>query len=185
VRVMSGSIIVNGVGGDAEARSFSGNVTITGVGGRVSAGSLSGNVTIRKVEGGAIVNVTGGRVEITDVKGGQIEAITIDGGIILNNIDSKNIRAKTTSGDIQFNAKIYDDGIYEFESLNGGIVLILPPESNFILTTISHFGTVNTEFQIKFDQIKNRSLLKGIHGKGGANLRAQSFNGIISIRKKK
>jgi DUF4097 and DUF4098 domain-containing protein YvlB len=183
-RVMSGSILANEVGGDAEMRSLSGNVTITGVGGRVNAVSYGGNVLLRKVAGGARVNVTGGKIEIFDAKD-RIEATTIDGEIILSNIDSKDVRAKTISGNIQFNAKLYNDGVYDFQSLNGAITLILPPESNFILTTISHFGSVNTEFQIKFDQIKGRTQLKGIHGEGGADLRAQSFNGTISIRKKK
>jgi len=183
-RATSGTVTINDVGGDAEARSLSGNVVITGVLGRVNGGTLSGNVIIRKAEGGARANVTGGRVEISDAKG-RIEAITLDGEVILNNIDSKDVRAKTTSGGVQFSGKIYDDGVYEFESLNGGITLNLPPESNFMLTTISHFGSVNTEFQIKFDQIRVGGAMKGIHGKGGADLRARSLNGTIFIKKKK
>lgn len=183
-RATSGSVTINEVGGDAEARSFSGNVTVTGVGGRVTGGTLSGNVVIRKVEGGVRVNVTGGKVEISDAKG-RIEAITLDGEIVLNNIESKDIRARTTSGSVQFNGKIDEDGVYEFESLNGGITLVLPPESNFNLSTISHFGSVNTEFQIKFDQIKVRGMMKGVHGNGGADLRVRSLNGTIFIKKRK
>ncbi len=184
-RSMSGWVMVNDVGGDAQAESVSDNVTVTNVRGRVTSGSVSGNIIIRKVDEGVRATSVSGRVEITDAKG-RIEVNTTSDSITLNNVDSRDVLAKSTSGEVRFVGKFYDEGHYVFESFSSDVVLILPPDSNFTLTTKSHSGSVNTEFPLQLGsgiQPRGRGSLTGAVGKGGAEVRAASFSGNVLIKK--
>jgi hypothetical protein len=184
-RSMTGWVVVNEVGGDVQAESTSDNVTVTNVRGRVTASAISGNIIIRNVNEGVRAGAVSGKIEITDTKG-RIEANTTSDAIILNNIDSQDILAKSTSGSVRFVGKLHENGHYEFESFSSDVVLILPPDSNFTLTTKSHSGSVNTEFPLQLGQIRavtSRGNLIGTVGKGGAAVRAATFSGNVFIKK--
>lgn len=181
-RSNSGGVVVNEVGGDVQATSLTDNVTITNVRGRVVVSAISGNVVLRNVEEGARVNAVSGSVNISDSKG-RIEITTTSDNIILTNLDSRDVTAKTTSGNVQFTGKIHDDGHYEFESFNGEVVLVLPPDSNFNLYAKTHNGSVNTEFPLQLTRTTGGSIMSGTVGKGGAEIRAGSFSGSVRIRK--
>ncbi len=184
-RSSSGWVTVSDAGGDVQANSNSDNVTVTGVRGRVTANTISGNIVIRQADDGVRASGVSGRIEVSDAKG-RIEVNTTSDSIVLNNIDSRDIQARSTSGSIRFTGKFYDDGHYEFESFSSDVLLILPPDSNFTLTTKSHSGSVNTEFPLKLDRIPsgpNRGYVAGTVGKGGAEVRAASFSGNVIIKR--
>ena len=183
-RSVSGSVSINDAGGDVQAESNNDNVTVTGVRGRATASTISGSVIIRKVQEGVRAVAVSGRVEVSEARG-RIEANTTSDAIILNNIDSRDVRARSTSGSVRFTGKLYDDGNYEFESFSSNVMLILPPDSSFNLTTKSQSGTVNTEFPLQVGQIRapNRGYVAGTVGKGGAEVRAASFSGNVIIKK--
>lgn len=181
-RSMSSSVVVNDAGGDVQAESNSSSVTVTNVRGRVVASTISGSVSVRQVGEGARLTAVSGAVEIVDAKG-RLDLGTTNGTITLNNIDSRDVLAKSTSGSVRFAGKLYDDGHYEFESFSSDVVLILPPDSNFNLTTKSQSGSVNTEFPLQVSEIRTRGYLRGTVGRGGAEVRAASFSGNVFIRK--
>lgn len=184
-RATSGWVKINDVGGDVIAESYTDSITVTSARGRVAATALSGNVVIRKVDEGARVSAVSGNVEISDAKG-RIEINATSGSITLSNIDSRDVLAKATSGGVQFTGRIQDGGYYEFVSFSSGVVLTLPPESNFNLTVHSHSGTINTEFPLRIREgmrFGGRGPIIGMVGKGGAEVRATSHSGGILIRK--
>jgi DUF4097 and DUF4098 domain-containing protein YvlB len=151
--------------------------------GRVTATAVSGSIIISKIVEGVLARAVSGKIEINDSKG-RIEAYTTSDSIILNNLDSRDVRAKSTpSGNVRFVGKLYDDGRYEFESFSGNIELILPADSNFRITARTFSGSINTEFPVQLaPQITPRAL-SGTVGKGGAEVRASTFSGNIFIRK--
>jgi len=64
--------------------------------------------------------------------------------------------------------------------------LTLPPESNFNLTIKSDNGSINTEFPLKLapgSQLGGRGPIRGVVGKGGADVSAISNNGAVRIKK--
>jgi DUF4097 and DUF4098 domain-containing protein YvlB len=181
----NGRITVNDVGGDVIAKSYSNSITVTNARGFVAADALSGNVIVRGAGEGARANSVSGSVEISNSKG-RIEADATNGSILLNNIDGKDVSAKAVNGGVLFTGGFYDSGRYLFFSVNGNVVLTLPPESNFNLTIKSDNGSINTEFPLKLEpgaQLGGRGPIVGVVGKGGAEVRAISANGAVHIKK--
>lgn len=182
VRSNSGWVVVNDVGGDVQATSFTDDIKVSNVRGRVTISAISGNVTASRISEGVKATSVSGAISVGDSKG-RIEVGTTSDSIILTNLDSREIVARTTSGNVQFTGKLYEDGHYEFESFSGEVVLNLPPESNFTLSAKTHSGSVNTEFPLQLTRNIGGSLMTGTVGKGGADVRASSFSGNVRIKK--
>jgi len=180
----NGRIRINDVGGDVIATSYSNSITVTNARGFVVASALNGNVIIRNAGEGARANSVSGYVQISDSKG-RIEADATNGSISLNNIDGKDVSAKSANGGVLFTGRFYESGRYLFFSANGNVVLTLPPESNFNLTVKSDNGSVNTEFPLKLEPGTQlgRGPIVGVIGRGGAEVRAISSNGAVHIKK--
>lgn len=184
-RATNGWVKINDAGGDVIAESYSDGVTVTNARGRVVASSLSGDVAVRNAGEGARATSVSGSVVISDSKG-RIEVNATSGSITLNNIDSKDVSAKATSGGVLFTGGFYEGGHYEFVSFSSDVVLSLPPDSNFNLTVNSFSGSVNTEFPLRLGQggqLGGRGPIIGIVGKGGAEVRAVSHSGSVQIKK--
>ena len=181
---MNGRIRINDVGGDVIAKSYSNSITVTNARGFVVADALNGNVIVRGAGDGARAASVSGSVQISDSKG-RIEAGATNGSISLNNIDGKDVSAKSANGSVLFTGRFYESGRYEFFSANGNVVLTLPPESNFNLTVKSDNGSINTEFPLKLEPGAQlgRGPIVGVIGRGGADVRAISANGAVHIKK--
>ncbi|MBO0857937.1 MAG: DUF4097 family beta strand repeat protein [Chloracidobacterium sp.] len=181
----NGRIRIDDVGGDVIAKNYSNSITVTNARGFVTADTLNGDIIIRGAGEGAHAGAVGGSVEISDSKG-RIEADATNGSILLNNIDCKDVSAKSANGAVNFSGRFYDSGRYQFFSANGNVVLTLPPESNFDLTVRADSGSINTEFPLKLQpgvQMGGRGPIAGMVGKGGAEVRAISANGAVYIKK--
>ena len=182
-----GRIRIVDVGGDVIAKSFANSVTVVNARGHVMATSLNGNVIIRNAGEGARANSVSGSVEISDSKG-RIEADATNGPVTLNNIDGKDVIAKSANGGVLFTGRFYESGRYMFFSSNGNVVLTLPVDSNFNLTIKSDNGSMNTEFPLKLGpgaQLGGRGPITGVVGRGGAEVSAISNNGAVHIKKAK
>jgi DUF4097 and DUF4098 domain-containing protein YvlB len=181
---MNGRIRINDVGGEVIAKSYSNSITVTNARGFVVADALNGNVIVRGAGDGARAASVSGSVQISDSKG-RIEAGATNGSISLDNIDGKDVSAKSANGSVLFTGRFYESGRYEFFSANGNVVLTLPPESNFNLTIKSDNGSINTEFPLKLEPGAQlgRGPIVGVIGRGGADVRAISANGAVHIKK--
>ena len=143
---------------------------------------ISGNVSLRSIAEGVKATAVSGSISISDTKG-RVEASSTSDNVILTNLDSREVVAKSTSGNVQFTGKIHQGGIYELESFNGEVVLTLSPDSNFYLSAQTHNGALNTEFPLQLTRSTGGMSLSGSVGKGGADIRVKSFNGSVRIRK--
>lgn len=180
----SGWIHITGVSGDVDAHAHSDNVTVEDVRGQVVASSLSGNVIVRKVDEGVRASSTSANIEISAAKG-RIAADTVSGSITLREVDSRDLRLTSLSSNVQYQGKLYADGRYEFKSFSGSVIVTLPADSEFNLTAQSFSGSVNTEFplQITSGKLSARGPIQGVVGKGGAQVKAESFSGSVHIKK--
>ncbi len=180
----NGRIRINDVAGDVIAKSYSNSITVTNARGFVIAEALNGDVVVRNAGEGARAISVSGSVEVSDSKG-RVEADSTDGSVTLNNIDGKDVSAKSSNGGVLFTGRLYESGRYLFFSANGNVVLTLPPESGFNLTIRSDNGSINTEFPLKLEPGTRlgRGPISGVVGKGGAEVRAISANGAVHIRK--
>jgi DUF4097 and DUF4098 domain-containing protein YvlB len=182
-RSLSGSVFLTDIGGDGQGDSLSDNVSLINIGGRAVAKSVSGNAVVRVAAEGATATSVSGAVEVVDVKG-RVEAGTTSGTIRLVNLDSRDVIAKSTSGDVRYTGKCYEDGRYELESFSSNVILFFPPDSQFRLTARSRSGSISTDFPLQVNGLTGeRGVATGVVGKGGAEVRLSSFSGNIQIKK--
>ncbi|MDX2041787.1 MAG: DUF4097 family beta strand repeat-containing protein [Acidobacteriota bacterium] len=182
VRSNSGWVVINDVGGDVQATSMTDDVSVSKVKGRVVVSVISGNITLREIAEGIKATAVSGAVNISD-SSGRIEVVSTSDSVILTNLDSKEVIAKSTSGNVQFTGKIHEGGNYELESFNGEVLLTLSPESHFTVSAQTWNGSLNTEFPLQLTRSTGGNFLTGTVGKGGADIRLKSFNGSVRIRK--
>jgi Putative adhesin len=180
-RSQNGSVLVNDAGGDVEAGGISGDITVTNARGLVTASTVSGSIIVRRAEEGVRATTVSGKVEISDAKG-RIEANSVSDSISLSNVDSRGVVASCVSGSVRFGGTLSGDGVYNFSSHSGDVVLTLPSDSGFRLTARSN-GSINTDFPCQLSSSTSSREIRCTVGKGGAEVRASSFSGSVQIKK--
>jgi hypothetical protein len=184
-RTRSGPVTARETKGEVRAESGNNQVTVENAGGRVNAVTINGPITIRGASAGARAISVSGEIEIKATSG-PVEANTTSSTITLSEVNSLDVRAKTTSGEVIFQGPVNENGSYDFESFSGDVIVTLPAESNFNLTAKTYSGALNTDFPIQFgpgaDFGRGRQV-RGAAGKGGAELRTTGFSGNIKIRR--
>ncbi len=180
----SGSVNILNVSGDVSAHSVSDNVTVQDARGHVRATTVSGNVTIRQAGEGARANSVSGNVLFVKTQG-RLEAETVSGDITLQDVDAHELRLKSLSSDVRYQGKLHGGGTYEFQSFSGDVMLTIPADSEFNLAAQTFSGSLNTEFplQLSSGTIGGRGTVRGVVGKGGAQVTATTFNGDVTIKK--
>lgn len=184
-RALNGEVVVVGAESDVQADSTSQSVRVENARGRVTATTLGGEITVRGAQDGVRATAISGEITLSDIKG-RVEAGTTSGNIQLRNLDSRDVVAKSNSGNVTFQGRIYGDGRYSFESFSGEVTVLIPSGTGFNLTARTYSGTINTEFPIQlapgstFGGARN---LRGTAGDGGAELITASFSGSIFLKK--
>jgi hypothetical protein len=125
-----------------------------------------------------------GPIEINGVKG-QIAAQTTEGNILLNDIDSVNVTAKTISGNVSYQGLVDKSGIYNFQSVESLVEVALPFDSRFTLMATTLNGRVELGEFNNTDVVTKGKRLMGKHAGGGAMLNLSTQNGKIRLRRLK
>lgn len=186
VQSRSGDVKIRGTHGDVEVHATNGDIEIDDVFGRLDVGSLSGDITVSNVVGNGGIETTGGDVKLSNVRG-DIDAGTVSGDIQLRGVTAKNVRAKTTSGDVTFDGLLDPAGRYEFTTHSGDVGLHIQRDASAQLTVSTWNGGIDSEFPI--------TLRPGEHpigsatskhftfeiGGGAARVSAETFSGDITI----
>jgi DUF4097 and DUF4098 domain-containing protein YvlB len=141
-----------------------------------------------------------GLVRVENV-GGDIEAENMNGGITLLNV-SGTVIASTTNGDIEVVlAGLAPDKPISLANFNGDIDLTLPADAKASLRLKSQQGDVYSDFDLLLKSTPIRTeetgkkagrfhvsierAVEGTIGGGGAEVKLETYNGDIYIRKKK
>ncbi len=183
-RSLRGSVTVTGATSDVNADSTNGNVTVENARGRVVAVTQHGALIVRQAGQGVTARSMGGAIEVTGAQG-RVTATSVNGAIALRGIESNDVQAKTTNGSVTFEGRVNRDGRYSFESFAGEIVVVVPGDSQFSLVARTYNGSINTEFPLLIDpgNVTADRQIRGVAGKGGAEIIAVGFNGRIQIKK--
>jgi DUF4097 and DUF4098 domain-containing protein YvlB len=186
-RATSGDISISGTRGGVEARTQSGDLHVEDVGDVVDLGSLSGDIVARGVTGSVDVNAISGDLTLTDVKG-DVDASSVSGDIELREIAARYVRARSTSGDINYDGAIDSTGRYELASHSGSVYLTVPQNTGALLTVSTYSGSIDSDFPITLKPgehgIGSSKRFTFEIGKGDARISAESFAGDITIRVK-
>jgi DUF4097 and DUF4098 domain-containing protein YvlB len=183
-RSLRGSVTVTGATGDVNADSTNGTVTVENARGRVVAVTQHGVLVVRRAAQGVSARSMAGSIEVTGAQG-RVTATSVNGGIALRGIESTDVQAKTTSGGVTYDGSVNRDGRYSFESFAGEIVVAVPGDSQFSLVARTYHGSINTEFPLLIDpgNVTADRQIRGVVGKGGAEIIVVGFNGRIQIKK--
>jgi DUF4097 and DUF4098 domain-containing protein YvlB len=182
----SGSLAVRGVHGDVEAHAQSGDIDVSDAGDNLEVETLSGDITVDGVRGTANIHSLSGDVTLNRARG-DVEVETVSGEIGLKDVVSKQIRAHSTSGDLDFAGTIVSAGRYEFNTHSGEIRLVLPPNVGAQLTLSTFSGEIDSAFPITLNagpQSIGASQAKKLNfslGQGSARIMAETFSGDVIL----
>jgi DUF4097 and DUF4098 domain-containing protein YvlB len=183
---LNGSITVRGIGGDVETHSQSGDIDVRDLGGRLDAESLSGDVTIANVRGDAAIRTVSGNVTLGGARG-EVDIETVSGDLAMRDIQARQVRTHTVSGDVSFTGIVMDAGRYEFTTHSGGVQLHLPVNVGAQLSVATFSGGIESDFPITLkpgDHGIGAAQAKRLDftlGQGSARILAETFSGDITL----
>jgi len=165
-----------------------GTVRIENFADDVNVETVAAQVELRNLTGHTSVQTLNGSVEVWR-GAGRLDATSISGSLRFLDMDTRNLVARTTSGDIYFEGDFRPGGSYEFVNHQGAIELRVPSTASFELNANSVKGDVTSEFPFtprSHGRLPHasvaRSLLGTVHA-GEAMVRVTSFSGTIRLRK--
>lgn len=169
LKSVSGEVTADISSPDSEVRSVSGDVTVRG-NGKVSTlrlSSVSGNIDLLNAAG-------------------KLDLVTVSGDARVIMGETNEVRARTTSGNFNLNAKLTNIGRIDTESVSGEITLRVSAPGS-ISTEIETFsGDINGCLaEGKVERVSkygpgSRLYIRGVEG-GGATVRAKTLSGDVEI----
>lgn len=123
-----------------------------------------------------------GDIQATNL-GADVDASTVNGGIRATALGL--VRAKTVNGGIDVTMGRADwNGSLDFATVNGGITVTLPANVSADVEAQTVNGGLSTDFPLTVQGRFLRNRIHGTIGQGGRQLRLQTVNGGIEIRKR-
>ena len=161
---VSGDIEVDATSEWVSIESVSGDVEFDGKTTRISAESVSGDIDLSGISG-------------------EIAATTVSGDMELQAGPVESAKLETVSGDIVAAGAISDNGRLTAESMSGDVILLLPSSQSGMFKAQSFSGRISTDFgSVEHAKHGPGSHLKFASGKGGAEVRVESFSGNIKLQ---
>lgn len=140
------------------------------------------NFTVRVPAGVRFTGKTvNGRVEAEGLSA-DVEARTVNGGV---NVSTTGLaRASTVNGSIRvvMGQAAWPDEL-EFKTVNGGIDLSVPASLSAQVQARTVNGEISTDFPMTVTGTFSRRRLSGTVGSGGRDLRLETVNGSINLRR--
>jgi DUF4097 and DUF4098 domain-containing protein YvlB len=196
VKSVSGSVKVSNVQGAVRAESVSGSVTTERTPRLELAKSVSGDVTL--TEAGTDADLTAGSVRgsvrATGLKVRSIDAGSVSGDVVLNDVTCDRLGIKSVSGNLEFSGTLARNGRYDLNTHSGTARLTLSGSTGFQLTANSFSGTIRSELPLTIGGDRDRDSgsrrgpgnrsIRATFGDGSAALTIRTFSGDIVITKR-
>jgi DUF4097 and DUF4098 domain-containing protein YvlB len=197
VKSVSGDVVVRNVKGETRTETVNGNVEIEQAGRLAAAKSVSGDVRI--VSGSDDAEVTAssvsGTVVARGIKARSLEAGTVSGDVLLENVACARARVHSVSGNVEYAGTVDPHGRYELKSHSGDVRLVLGSAAGFEVDAMTFSGEVQSDLPVTMqgagagsadaDQRGGRGrTIRGVYGDGSAVLEIATFSGDIYIKKK-
>jgi DUF4097 and DUF4098 domain-containing protein YvlB len=141
-------------------------------------------VRVARVNGNLRTETVSGDLRAQGITG-DVEASSVSGNINLIQVQSKDVRAETVSGDIVYTGSVEASGRYSFESHSGNVRLNIPRNTGARFSVETFSGDLSTDFPITLPPSDRRGREDGrvefTIGDGRAKVTAQTFSGRIII----
>jgi hypothetical protein len=170
-----------------EIRSNMGDVAVRNIRGQVSVDVVEAAVKVEGVEGYINACSLGRKaVEVTQSKG-TIQATTVIGDIVLDQLESNNVKANSTLGNITYKGDFMEGGSYNLSSTDGQISVFCDEEASVEWEARTVKGSIKTNLPIKSKKHRplwrDRQSLLGTLNEGAATVQLSTFSGPIQIRR--
>lgn len=185
---VSGDVRVEGTRAEVEASSVSGDMTVDDTEGLTSVTTVSGDVVATRVAGDLTVRSVSGELTVRGVRG-DVRASTVSGEVELQEMTSRAVTAKSTSGDVRYVGALERGGRYEFNSHSGTITLRLPDDASADVSLATFSGSLDSDFPVTLGGgARTASRRSGrdldfVLGDGGARLSVQTFSGDVRLER--
>ncbi len=186
-------VSIEGTFTDADVRGVQGEVTVETVQGQIVVEGGSGFVSLESVQGDIELTGATGKIDVQSVNGvmrltsvaGEIYVEGVNGSVILTDINSSDVEATTTNGNISYDGSIEDDGRYSFSNHNGDVTVAIPAGTNATVNVYTFGGDFETTFPVTLAETRRQGRrYRFTIGKGGARIELESFNGRLRLRRR-
>lgn len=182
---ISADIDISGVTGTLRAESVSGDISAEGGSKEYVLESVSGSIRLKGTKADSRINVqsVSGDVRVSD-SNGELEASSVSGDVAVDGSVLRRATINNTSGDIEFEAAVSDDGTYRFEAISGDVTLVFgkSPIGEFDIATFS--GDIDNDFGPEPERTSRFTPgkeLKFSQGEGKAEYRINTLSGSIRL----
>lgn len=180
---MRSPVAIRGTTGRVEVHTTNGAVEVRGGRDRVEVHTINGSVRISGTRGRVKVVGVNESVAIRDVAGGAVTVNLVNGRIDLDEIDARTVEAVTVNGRIRFQGVVRNDGSYQLNAHNGGIVFTVPEGTSARVHVSTFNGSFRTEFPVTIEDGPHGRRFDFTLGAGEARVALTSFNGTIELRR--
>jgi DUF4097 and DUF4098 domain-containing protein YvlB len=153
------AVDLTSISGDLRVTNVNGELRLETVNGSVRAGqsprlgfakSVSGNVEITgNIEVELNASSLTGALLLQDVRARALELTTISGDVVLNSVlVDRALRVRSVNGDLRFEGPLSKSGRYDMNSHSGRIQMLLPPTSGFEIDASTFSGNLRSELPL-------------------------------------
>lgn len=185
VDTVSADIDISGVAGTLRADSVSGDISASGGSKEYILETVSGSIRLKGTEANSRINAqsVSGDIRLSDANG-ELRAGSVSGDVMVDGSTLSRATISNTSGDIDFEAVVDDDGNYRFEAISGSVTLVFAavPAGNFEIATFS--GGIDNEFGPEPERTSRFTPgreLKFEQGDGKAEYRINTLSGNVRL----
>lgn len=183
------------VSADVRLTGLDGEVAVTAVSGLVDVRGACRELKVENVSGSVMVDGAGRRSEISTVSGSlevrcddaDLQVETVTGEATVDCATLRSLKADTVNGTITMTGRPAAGATIEAESINGSLTLAVPADVSAAFDVSTFNGTIENAFGQKperADKYVPGLDLKFSNGRGDADVKLNTLNGKISIRKK-
>jgi DUF4097 and DUF4098 domain-containing protein YvlB len=188
---VSSEVVTTDVEGSVQVKTVSGDVKAEVYGRNAEIKTVSGDVVLRgrgKGAGSSDIHVTtiSGNIRI-DRAGGDLEATSVSGDMTIRLEPARNVRVRTTSGDVGFEGKLAKGASVDAETVSGELTVRAVPESGLDYDVRTFSGDIRNCMGADAERVSKYGpgrRLNGTRGNGGADearIRLKSMSGDVEL----
>lgn len=178
------------VNSNLHIRSNIGDVSISNVKGQVSVDVVNAAVKVTKINGYLNAHSLGKKTIRISKSKGTIQATTMRADIVLEQLQSDNVKANSTLGDILYRGNFMNGGSYNLSTTDGKISVICTETASVEWDARTVKGSINSNLPIRSKQHRpsfnnfhnNFQSLLGTSNEGQATVHLSTFSGRIQIK---
>jgi DUF4097 and DUF4098 domain-containing protein YvlB len=174
VKTVSGSVRADVYGRSAEIKTVSGDVVLRG---RGKEGPSAAEIHVTTISGNIRV----------DRAGGDLEATTVSGDMTLRLEPSRNVRIRSTSGDLGFEGKLAKGASVDAETVSGDLTVRVVPDGSLDYQVTTFSGDIRNCMGMDAERVSKYGpgrRLNGSRGNGGAGearVRLKTMSGDVEL----